>query len=57
MIITDICSSCKKNIANMTGTVRFLCPGCGKVEITRCIDCRKLAVKYKCPECGFEGPN
>ncbi|MBR9676175.1 RNA-binding protein [Candidatus Woesearchaeota archaeon] len=51
------CLSCKKNIANMIGTVTFLCPNCTKAEITRCVECRKNVVKYVCPECGFEGPN
>ena len=51
------CSSCKKNVANVSGSVKFNCPECGKGEIIRCIDCRKQAVKYKCPECGFKGPN
>ncbi|PLW79893.1 RNA-binding protein [Candidatus Woesearchaeota archaeon] len=51
------CSSCKKNVSNVTGTVKFVCPGCGKEEITRCVECRKNVVKYTCPSCGFEGPN
>lgn len=51
------CTSCKKDIANDTGTVRFKCPNCGNVEIVRCKHCRVTAVKYKCSECGFEGPN
>ncbi len=51
------CSSCKKDISNLKGSVKFLCPNCGKIEIVRCVDCRKRGVRYKCPECGFEGPN
>ena len=51
------CSSCKKSIANDSGSVRFMCPNCGKQEVIRCLSCRKSATKYKCPECGFEGPN
>jgi predicted RNA-binding Zn-ribbon protein involved in translation (DUF1610 family) len=51
------CSSCKKSVANVTGTVRFQCPACGKEEITRCLSCRKTVVKYVCSACGFEGPN
>lgn len=51
------CSSCKKNVANVVGTVKFMCPNCNKEEIIRCIECRKNAVKYVCPSCGFEGPN
>lgn len=51
------CVSCKKEIINMPGTSRFDCPECGKVEIIRCPDCRKVCAKYKCSSCGFEGPN
>ncbi|MBT3406892.1 DUF1610 domain-containing protein [Candidatus Woesearchaeota archaeon] len=51
------CSSCKKNIANDSGTTRFPCPECGKTEIIRCSHCRNIVSKYKCSECGFEGPN
>ena len=51
------CSSCKKRIANDTGTVTFMCPKCGKAEIIRCKHCREVAAKYECPECGFKGPN
>jgi len=52
-----VCSSCKKQIANEPGNVKFMCPNCGKFQIVRCRHCRKIAAKYKCPECGFEGPN
>lgn len=51
------CLSCKKKIENIKGSVIFNCPGCGKYEIVRCQNCRKSAVKYKCPNCSFEGPN
>jgi Zn-ribbon RNA-binding protein len=51
------CASCKTNIANVTGTVKFNCPKCGKLEIVRCKHCREIAAKYKCSSCGFEGPN
>jgi predicted RNA-binding Zn-ribbon protein involved in translation (DUF1610 family) len=51
------CSSCKKQIANEAGSVVFMCPNCGKFEIVRCEHCRKISAKYKCHECGFEGPN
>ncbi|MFH1064680.1 MAG: zinc finger domain-containing protein [Candidatus Woesearchaeota archaeon] len=52
-----ICTSCKKRIANREGTATFMCPKCGKVEITRCGHCREIVTKYICQECGFEGPN
>jgi predicted RNA-binding Zn-ribbon protein involved in translation (DUF1610 family) len=53
----DTCSSCQKKITNLEGTAKFPCPNCGKTEITRCGHCRKIVAKYKCAECGFEGPN
>jgi len=52
-----VCISCKKRIANNPGSVKFMCPNCGKAEIIRCKDCRKIAARYTCPECGFIGPN
>ncbi|MFH0868449.1 MAG: zinc finger domain-containing protein [Candidatus Woesearchaeota archaeon] len=52
-----VCSSCKKNIANSKGTAVFNCPNCGKQQIIRCMHCRKIAAKYICPACNFEGPN
>jgi Zn-ribbon RNA-binding protein len=52
-----ICSSCKVRITNQHGTARFPCPKCGNTETIRCKSCREKAVKYKCPECGFSGPN
>ena len=51
------CISCKKNIMNNQGAAVFLCPSCGKQEIVRCKHCREIATKYKCPSCGFTGPN
>lgn len=51
------CTSCKVRITNKDGSVTFMCPNCGKTEIVRCTECRKLATKYKCAECGFTGPN
>jgi predicted RNA-binding Zn-ribbon protein involved in translation (DUF1610 family) len=53
----DTCISCKKNTTNITGSVRFPCPGCGMAEIVRCGRCRSIAAKYTCPECKFSGPN
>jgi len=52
-----VCSSCKKRISNTIGSARFMCPRCAKVEIVRCSHCRQIAAKYRCSECGFEGPN
>jgi len=50
------CSSCKKEIINEKGAVEFPCPNCGKTTIIRCEHCREVFAKYKCPNCGFEGP-
>ena len=55
--MTEVCSSCKKRLTNDVGSVILNCPKCGKGKITRCKHCRQIAVKYTCPECGFEGPN
>ena len=57
MEVKVVCNSCKKVLTNMGGTARFLCPQCGKTEIVRCAHCRKIAAKYVCIECNFEGPN
>lgn len=51
------CSSCKLKVTNVDGTSVFSCPNCGKTEIVRCKQCRKIAAKYTCSECGFIGPN
>ena len=51
------CCSCNRTITNDVGSVRFPCPGCGNTEIVRCKHCRQIVVRYKCYECGFEGPN
>jgi Zn-ribbon RNA-binding protein len=52
-----ICNGCGKRVTNTGGTVRFTCPSCGKAELVRCKHCREIAKKFKCPSCGFEGPN
>ena len=36
---------------------RFKCPKCGKSEIIRSLHAKRLAIKYKCQLCNFEGPN
>ena len=51
------CTSCKVSITNLAGSVRFICPNCGKIEIVRCSHCREIGAKYKCKGCSFEGPN
>jgi hypothetical protein len=53
----DKCTSCKVSIANDISAVKFPCPNCGKHTVIRCSKCRKIVSKYKCPLCGFEGPN
>ncbi len=49
------CTSCKVDIANLKGSVKFSCPGCGEHEIIRCKHCREIAARYKCI-CEFTGP-
>lgn len=51
-----ICSSCHKLISPREKGAAFPCPSCGKVIIRRCRMCRKHAVPYECPNCGFRGP-
>jgi Zn-ribbon RNA-binding protein len=51
------CISCNVSIVNDPGAVKFSCPSCGKYAVIRCSNCRKIVAKYKCPLCGFEGPN
>ncbi|RLG18975.1 RNA-binding protein [Nanoarchaeota archaeon] len=50
------CVSCGKEITNDVHAVFFNCPNCGEFVVARCGMCRKKGVKYKCPNCGFEGP-
>ena len=51
------CISCKKKVVNDAGSVEFPCPKCTSFKLVRCSNCRKNAIKYKCPSCEFEGPN
>jgi len=53
----DKCISCNTSVVNDIGAAKFPCPKCGKYTIIRCSKCRKIVAKYKCPFCGFEGPN
>jgi hypothetical protein len=48
------CISCGENLIG-SNYVKFPCPDCDEI-IYRCKRCRKLANKYVCPTCGFEGP-
>ena len=57
VIKKEKCSSCKVDISNQKGIIRFNCPNCGKTEIIRCEHCRKISTKYICKECNFSGPN
>ena len=52
-----LCSSTKVRIDNDPGSVTFKCPQCGEYEIVRGTSARANAIKYKCPGCGFSGPN
>ena len=46
-----------ESLSNERGSVVFKCPACGKSTINRVFQSRVLATKYKCKDCGFEGPN
>ena len=35
---------------------KFHCPSCSQVFVWRCEKCRKFSRRYKCVNCGFEGP-
>jgi predicted RNA-binding Zn-ribbon protein involved in translation (DUF1610 family) len=50
-------SASGKPITNDSGSVTFKCPQCGEMTISRSTSERKLATRYKCAKCGFEGPN
>ena len=51
------CISTGIEITNDRGSVIFDCPQCGKQKIARSFNARQISAKYKCPECGFTGPN
>ncbi|MDD5133067.1 MAG: zinc finger domain-containing protein [Candidatus Nanoarchaeia archaeon] len=51
------CTSCNTSIKGIKGATTFKCPSCGKQEIIRCEHCRVIVARYKCPTCGFSGPN
>ncbi|MCE4617572.1 MAG: zinc finger domain-containing protein [Desulfurococcales archaeon] len=53
---TPVCISCGRIVHPGDRASAFLCPNCGKVLLWRCARCRALAITYKCPVCGFEGP-
>ena len=45
------------NLTNDVGGVSFKCPNCLKAVISRTGNDRQIVAAYKCPNCGFEGPN
>ncbi len=51
------CISCNTSVVNERGAVKFNCPNCGKYQIIRCENCRRIVTKYECPLCHFIGPN
>ena len=56
-MMAEKCVSTGKEITNDSGSVKFKCPNCLKGDIVRSLSARKLATKYVCSQCGFEGPN
>ncbi|MFH1212039.1 MAG: zinc finger domain-containing protein [Candidatus Woesearchaeota archaeon] len=51
------CDVLKTKLTNDRGSAVFLCPSCSKGTICRSRKARDIVIKYKCSECGFEGPN
>ncbi|MEM3736983.1 MAG: zinc finger domain-containing protein [Candidatus Bathyarchaeia archaeon] len=51
-----VCIWCEKMVVPTEFFVKFPCPNCGEVTITRCQRCRALSRPYRCPKCGFTGP-
>jgi len=51
------CISTGTSVTNDKGSAIFNCPGCRKHKIVRSYNARQTSVKYKCPACGFIGPN
>ncbi|MDA4128224.1 MAG: zinc finger domain-containing protein [Thaumarchaeota archaeon] len=50
------CTSCNRPILPGDRATKFMCPNCHEVLIWRDSKCRKFSRKYKCSNCGFEGP-
>lgn len=50
-----LCGTCRTDVSVVDSSVNFKCPGCMKLVIVRCGDCRNQGIKYSC-KCGFEGP-
>ncbi len=42
---------------NEPKSTAFKCPACGKSTIVRTFNERQIVSQYRCPECGFTGPN
>jgi predicted RNA-binding Zn-ribbon protein involved in translation (DUF1610 family) len=55
-ISLPLCASCSRPVKPGERAVKFLCPNCHQVLIWRCEKCRKFSRRYKCSDCGFEGP-
>src|SRR5690606_36587460 len=48
------CTSCNAPLAE-EGAAEYGYPTCG-YEIRRCVRCREQSIPYRCPKCGFGGP-
>jgi Zn-ribbon RNA-binding protein len=55
-ITLPLCTSCNRPVTPGERAVNFPCPNCHEVLIWRCQKCRKFTRRYKCSNCGFEGP-
>jgi hypothetical protein len=55
-ISLPLCSSCNRPVKPAERATKFYCPNCHETLIWRCEKCRKFSRRYKCVNCGFEGP-
>ena len=55
-ISLPLCTSCNRPVKPGERATKFYCPNCHQVLIWRCEKCRKFSRRYKCSNCGFEGP-
>jgi Zn-ribbon RNA-binding protein len=55
-VTLPLCNSCNRPIKPAERAVHFNCPNCHETVIWRSEKCRKFSRRYKCLNCGFEGP-
>jgi Zn-ribbon RNA-binding protein len=55
-VTLPLCTSCNRPVKPAERAAKFNCPDCNVQLIWRCEKCRKFSRRYKCQNCGFEGP-